>query len=229
MKERILQLCKRLNKFTIDEIETISEINSKELLPILKELVSNNKLIKSNGVYVYNKQSKYLAMAKLPHFFNYHSKEKIGLIMKCFCAEIPIMKTALILDLCNDTIAKFYTYFREILYSTQYSELEKYYYEQPKIPSMRALYDKKICLYTYNNKIFISEKPIKTNKILIRHTKEELRNSNMAYYKIRRVFQNYAFTQSVAEIANEKLWMQDKTQEQKLNYLKDLLNISSFE
>jgi len=211
----------------LDEIETISEINSKELLPILNELVLDNKLLKSDKIYIYNKEPKYFAMMKLPHFFNYHSKEKIELIMKCFCAEIPVAKTTLILDLCNDTIYKFYVYFREILYSTQFSELEKYHNEQPKIPSMRALYDKKICLYTYNNKIYISAKPIKTDKVLLRHTKEELRNSNKAYYKIRRVFQNYAFTQSIAEIANEKLWMQGKTQEEKLNYLKYLLNISS--
>ena len=39
MKERILKLCKRLNKFSLDEIETISEIDSEELKPIIDVLI----------------------------------------------------------------------------------------------------------------------------------------------------------------------------------------------
>ena len=38
MVERILRLCKRLNKFSSDEIETISEIDGFELQPILDKL-----------------------------------------------------------------------------------------------------------------------------------------------------------------------------------------------
>ena len=44
MTERILQLCKRLNKFTLDEIATISEISGDNLLPVLNELISEDKL-----------------------------------------------------------------------------------------------------------------------------------------------------------------------------------------
>lgn len=38
MKEQILKLCKRLNDFSIEEIETISELDSDELMPILSKL-----------------------------------------------------------------------------------------------------------------------------------------------------------------------------------------------
>jgi hypothetical protein len=136
------------------------------------------------------------------------------------------MKTKLIVDLCNETVSKFYAFFRKRLYDTQFTELEINYKKQPKNPSIRALYDKKIYLYTYNDKIYISEKALIPNKEIKRHTKEEFRKSNMAYYKIRRVFQNYAYTQCVAESAYEKLWMQEKTQEEKVLYLKKLLNIA---
>ena len=38
-EKRILKLCKRLNKFSLDEIETISEIDSSELKPIIDGLI----------------------------------------------------------------------------------------------------------------------------------------------------------------------------------------------
>lgn len=44
MKERILKLCKRLNKFSLDEIETISEIDSEELKPIIDGLIHEERL-----------------------------------------------------------------------------------------------------------------------------------------------------------------------------------------
>ena len=45
MKERILRLCKRLDKFLLDEIEMVSELETEELIPILSELKNENKLI----------------------------------------------------------------------------------------------------------------------------------------------------------------------------------------
>lgn len=51
MKDKVLRLCKRLDKFTLDEIGTISELNSEVLLPLLEMFVKNKKLIKN--VYIY--------------------------------------------------------------------------------------------------------------------------------------------------------------------------------
>ena len=56
MTERILQLCKRLNKFTLDEIVTITEISVDNLLPIINALISENKLTKNQEQYIYHKQ-----------------------------------------------------------------------------------------------------------------------------------------------------------------------------
>ena len=52
MKDRILQLCKRLNRFTLDEIATISEISADKLLPTLNELILESKLLEENGTYI---------------------------------------------------------------------------------------------------------------------------------------------------------------------------------
>ena len=57
MKERILRLCKRLDKFTLDEIEMVSELKTEELMPILSELKNENRLIQKGNSYFYNKVS----------------------------------------------------------------------------------------------------------------------------------------------------------------------------
>ena len=58
MSDRILQLCKRLNKFTLDEIVTISEIPEDKLLPVLNKLIIENKLSLENNIYSYQKKQK---------------------------------------------------------------------------------------------------------------------------------------------------------------------------
>ena len=58
MRNRILQLCRRLNKFTLDEIATISEIHADNLLPVLNELICENKLSLENNIYSYQKKQK---------------------------------------------------------------------------------------------------------------------------------------------------------------------------
>lgn len=78
-------------------------------------------------------------------------------------------------------------------------------------------------MYNYNNEMFLTDKPLKTINQKVRHTKQEMRDMNVAYYRIRRVFLNYAYTKSLAEIAYEKLWMQNKTQDYKLELLKNSL------
>ena len=57
MKDKILQLCKRLNKFSLENLEILSEIPKNNLLPLLDELVNEGKLITRNNEYIYCKQN----------------------------------------------------------------------------------------------------------------------------------------------------------------------------
>ena len=82
MKDRILQLCKRLNKFTLDEIATISEFSADNMLPIINELVAENKLIDENKTYIYQKKQK---VSDKYSIFKYYPKTTINTIIKCFC------------------------------------------------------------------------------------------------------------------------------------------------
>ena len=81
MKEQILKLCKRLNDFSIEEIETISELDSDELMPILSELVADNLLLVRHNRYYFIKKNKKRS-AGLPLMFRYHSNEIIDFILK---------------------------------------------------------------------------------------------------------------------------------------------------
>ena len=87
MNDRILQLCKRLNKFTLDKIVTISEIPEDKLLPVLNKLIIENKLSLENNIYSYKKKQK---VSDKYSIFKYYPKATIDTIIKCFCEFLRI-------------------------------------------------------------------------------------------------------------------------------------------
>lgn len=168
MKERILRLCKRLSKFTLDEISTISEINLTELLPIINELTSEGKLLQENGVYFYSKKQSISAKYSI---FKYYPKVTIDLILRCFCESISTTKTSHIISMCEDQVQKFYTIFRMLIYERQEKWLKDFYVQEPQNARHRKFFDQEIYLYIYNKQVFVSEillqspddKPLDTN------------------------------------------------------------------
>lgn len=57
MKDRVLRLCRRLDKFTLDEISTIAEdVDESVLELLLLTLVQEGKLIFRDNIYLYNKE-----------------------------------------------------------------------------------------------------------------------------------------------------------------------------
>ena len=92
-EKRILKLCKRLNKFSLDEIETISEIDLSELKPIIDDLIQEERLTYCDGTYYYNKRvCKKQQTSKLQLFFEFHKKQDIEYIIKGFCADVEVLK-----------------------------------------------------------------------------------------------------------------------------------------
>lgn len=168
MKERILRLCKRLSKFTLDEISTISEINLTELLPIINELTSEGKLLQENGVYFYSKKQSIFVKYSI---FKYYPKVTIDLVSRCFCESISTTKVSDILSVGEDQVQKFYTIFRTIIYERQEKWLKNFYVQEPQNARHRKFFDQEIYLYIYNKQVFVSEillqspddKPLDTN------------------------------------------------------------------
>ena len=89
MEEQILKLCKRLNKFTLENLEILSEIPKTKLLPILSKFVDENKLTKQENEYVFKKNKvsvqKYSIFKTYPAIIN-------DIVLRCFCENINLPK-----------------------------------------------------------------------------------------------------------------------------------------
>lgn len=93
MKERVLKLCRRLDKFTLDEISTIAEdIDESVLELLLLTLVQEGKLIFKDNIYLYNKEQG-CNKQRLPQFFQHHSKTDI--------VDMNFLVTQLLKDVWN--------------------------------------------------------------------------------------------------------------------------------
>ena len=159
MKDKILQLCRRLNKFTIDEIATISEIPADNLLAILNELISKNKLSLENNVYSYQKKQK---VSDKYSIFKYYPKATIDTILKCFCESIITTKVSHILSIGEPQVQKFYTIFRTLIYDKQKKLLDNYYLNNPQNARHRTFFNKEVYLYFYDGQVFISKNLLKS-------------------------------------------------------------------
>lgn len=140
MKERILRLCKRLSKFTIDEIYTISELEPNKLLPIINKLISEDILVQVNGIYFYSKKQSISAKYSI---FKYYSKVTIDFVLKCFCESINTTKTSHIISIGEDQVQNFYTIFRTLIYERQEKWLRNYYVQKPQNARRRKFFTNK--------------------------------------------------------------------------------------
>ena len=153
MKDRILRLCRRLDKFTLDEISTITEdINESVLELLLLTLVQERKLSLKKGVYFYNKQ-----ISKKPSILSFYSKQIIDTAIRCFCLSIPAYKVAKILDIGTDQSSKIYNIFRELIYEHQTKKLNFLYVKYPQQCRNRMFFDTEFHFYIYDNQVFVSE------------------------------------------------------------------------
>ena len=195
MKERILRLCKRLDKFTFEEVLEITEnIEEQDLKNIFDNLISENKLIHMNGIYFYNKQLvKTKQINMYPLFFQFHNKTEIEYILKGFCANIEVLKIKDFLGISKNVVDKFYNYFRTQIYEKQKQELLKYYDKNPKIGLERKFMSAKIYLYLYNGNLFVSDKNLCTKNNEIKHSESERLKVKNSYLRSFRKVQNRTF------------------------------------
>ena len=79
MKDRILKLCKRLDKFSFEEIVGIAEdVDESVMELLLQTFVADNYLKCEGDNYTYIKRSKTRKNnSKLPLFFQFHKTKKL--------------------------------------------------------------------------------------------------------------------------------------------------------
>lgn len=208
MKERILRLCKRLDKFTFEEVLEITEdIEEQDLKNIFVNLISENKLIQKNGIYFYNKQiAKTKQISQYPLFFQFHNKTEIEYIIKGFCANIEVLKMKDLLGISKNVVDKFYNYFRTQIYEKQRQELLKYYDKNPKIGLERKFMSAKIYLYLYNGNLFVSDKKLCTKNEEIKHSESERLKVKNSYLRSFRKVQNRTLAYKFHLHLAEEVW-----------------------
>jgi len=222
MKNRILRLCKRLDKFTLDDIETVSEIETAELLPILDELIEENRLVYRENVYFYIKTKSQTQKQKLPLFFQFHDKQTIDYIIRGFCSDVEALKMINIFDVSKHVINNFYQYFRISIYEQQFKELLKHFEKTPKIPQERIYMNTKAYLYLYNHKLYVSEKYL-TSKNAHKHTNDERLEIKNIYLRSYRKVLSRSFAHRFHLHLAEEVWKYGKSFGEQYSALKDLI------
>jgi len=223
MDNKIQRLCKRLNKFTLEEISLIAELDKSETKKILNDLIKTNFLKKKDDIYIYIGGIKKTKQEnQLPLMFQFHSPETIELIIKCFCAEIEVDKIVKILSPQKHCINKFFAYFRDKIYEQQFTALNKHIEENPYIPRERDYMGKKVHLYLYEYKLFVSTKclngPVSKN-----YNNDERLEIKNVYLRSYRKVQNIAYKKYFHLHLTEQIWRYGKEFKQLNEELFDLL------
>lgn len=223
MKERILRLCKRLSKFTLDEISTISELAPDRLLPIINELIFESKLLQENGVYFYTKKQSISAKYSI---LKYYPKVTIDLVLRCFCESISTTKVSHILSVGEDQIQKFYTIFRMLIYERQEKRLRDFYVQESQNARRRKFFDQEVYLYIYNKQVFVSEVLLQCDNDKPLDTNDKAEFSKIYCYLTRNLTHNQSAHNLNYKIA-ETLWRRNKNFNELYFDLKNnLLNFS---
>ena len=97
MKNKVLKLCKRLNKTSLKEVLPILCATEAEVQPIFDGLEAEGLIKKrEDGTYFYVELES--NKPKLPLFFEYRTPEELDLIIRCFCTGLPSAKTSFITE-----------------------------------------------------------------------------------------------------------------------------------
>lgn len=200
MKDKILKLAKRLDKFRLEDIEWILGENGVEV--ILRELVADGRLDLVGEIYSYREPIKHLP---LPFCFKFHSQEKIEMITKCFCAGVKSKQASFLLDIADATVQNFYKHFRQMIFERQLNALKTHFEQKPKIAKMRRFYDIPVYFYLYDDELFVADKPLKTKRKKLPHTKEESLRIKVLYSRLRRSINHSQMKQNLAQHVAEHI------------------------
>lgn len=220
MKDKIKKLAKRLNKFSIEEIEPILNVNN--LQENLDELVEEKFLQFHNGIYFYTKKES--KKSDMPLFFQFHTKEEIDIIIKCFCAGITTDKGAFLLEVSDATLQKFNMYFRKMIYEKQLQKLKEHFANNPKASKIRTFYDIPVYFYLYDEKLFVVAKPL-CAKNLSEHTKQEKLKIKVLYSRLRRSINHSKMKKLLPHHVAKHIWKYGKEFEKLKNEIYILLNL----
>lgn len=211
MKNKILKLAKRLETFSLEDVESIMGEGVKD---VLQELVKDGQLNLVGEIYSYKTKQN----LPLPFCFKFHSQDKIEMITKCFCAGVKSKQASFLLDIGDATMQNFYKHFRQMLYEGQLNALKTHFEQKPKTAKMRRFYDIPVYFYLYDKELFVVDKPLKTKHKKFLHTKEESLRIKVLYSRLRRSINHSQMKQNLAQHVAEHIWRYGKEYKM-LNFL----------
>lgn len=227
MKDRILRLCKRLDKFTLDDISIIADdIEESVLQFLLISLEQEGKIIQNNGMYFYIKKK---TTPNIIAVFQRIPKSSIDLVIRCYCSEIPANKTFQVVNLSENTILKLYNFIREFLYNRQYKYLQKLYNKCPQKGRMRKFFNaQNAYFYIYNNHVYIIDKLLHSTKEEKSFSRSEIQEFKKIYCYLSRTESHNKNKVNLYYKLAEALWRRNKTFDELYEDLRNslLLNIS---
>ena len=141
-----------------------------------------------------------------PFCFKFHSQEKIEMITKCFCAGVKSKQASFLLDIADATMQNFYKHFRQMIYERQLNTLKTHFEREPKIPKMRTFFDIPVYFYLYDDELFVVDKPLKTKRKKLPHTKQESLRIKVLYSRLRRSINHSKMKQNLAQHIAEHVW-----------------------
>ena len=201
MNDKILKLAKRLDKFRLEDIESI--MGEDDVKDILHGLVEDGRLDFNGEIYSYKEPVKHLP---LPFCFKFHSREKIEMITKCFCTGVKSKQASFLLDIADATVQNFYKHFRQMIFEQQLNALKTHFEHEPKIPKMRRFYDIPVYFYLYDDELFAVDKPLKTKRKKLPHTKQESLQIKVLYSRLRRSINHSQMKQNLAQHVAEHIF-----------------------
>ena len=204
MKNKILKLAKRLETFSLEDVESIM---GEGIENVLQELVKDGHLNLVGGIYSYKTERN----LPLRFCFKFHSQEKIEMITKCFCAGVKSKQASFLLDIGDATMQNFYKHFRQMIYERQLNALKTHFEQKSKITKMRSFYDIPAYFYLYDGKLFVTDKPLKTKRKKLPHTKEESLRIKVLYSRLRRSINHSQMKQNLAQHVAEHIWRYGKS------------------
>jgi len=199
-----------LDKFSFEDISTIAEdVEESVLKLLLLTLVNEKRLIQKNEIYFYNKTAK----NKQFSLFQYFNKTIINLVIRCFCVQIPADKTSLLVGISHYSVDKLYNHFRKLLYDKQKAELLKLYSLNPQESRIRTFFEQNAYFYIYNNQVYITDKPLKSNEEKV-FSKKEIQEFKKIYCYLSRIECHNKNQVNLYHKLAEALWRRNKSFEE---------------
>ena len=189
MKDKVLKLCRRLKKCTLNELISYTEENEDIIKTALLYLDNEGLIQEKNGnIYYLDKKYKkdHVQAKNINIMMEYRTPEEVEIIIKGFCLEIPPQKLCELIGVNPNCICKYYGVFRKMIYDRQYKLLLKSFFDKPQIGRYRRFYEKYAFFYVYKDQVFVCDKLLRSS-IEKNFTKSQIREFKNMYCYLARI------------------------------------------